>query len=587
MADDYTVSDFLIARLEELGLTHIFGVAGNYTAGFLDTIAARQLQSIALVGTTNEIVAGYSADAYARLRGFGAAFVTFGVGPATAMVAFSGAFVEHVPILLINGAPTLQEHQRKANLGTLFSHMTGFDQSDINAYRPITVAAEQIRSNSQAPYQIDTVLSACIQHSRPAYLEVFEDVWRAPCARPAEPLVTKKAANIKTATKEAVAAIKTMIERTRKPIFWAGSEIARYRLQEDFQDLVEATRIPFTTSILGKSVLAETHPCFRGVFDGSSSSQEVYDIFTKAGCRIALGVLPTSKNLGGYNPHGANMAMAVNGSVQIESTLHANVPLAELIPALREALAPVSADGRIAQYQPEPIKGLSLWQKDQGGLTFDSFFSEIDRFLKAADPGDYTVISDASMPLFGSQDLTIKQQDGFIAQAGWLAIGYACPAALGAKCANAASRVLVFTGDGSFHETCQAISDHHHQGHNTVVFVIDNGIYGLEQMLVNPNPFRDPQRHYEDPLLNAIYPYNRLARWHFAKITEVMGGCGYEVATVAELREVLSEIEDSQESNVVVHVRVPETDYPQAVAGKVTQDAVGEDETEHPGWPPF
>ena len=106
----------------------------------------------------------------------------------------------------------------------------------------------------------------------------------------------------------------------------------------------------------------------------------------------------------------------------------------------------------------------------------------------------------------------IRAAKGFVAQAFWLAIGYSTAAAIGVKCAMPEKRVLVIVGDGAFQETCQAVSSHSELGHNTVVFVLLNGIYGVEQISVNPNPFPTPPKHYQDQLLNNVYSYNRLPR---------------------------------------------------------------------------
>ena len=70
----YTVGDFLLDRLAELGVTEIFGVPGDYQLEFLDHILAHP--RIRWVGGANELNAGYSADGYGRLRGMAALVTT-------------------------------------------------------------------------------------------------------------------------------------------------------------------------------------------------------------------------------------------------------------------------------------------------------------------------------------------------------------------------------------------------------------------------------------------------------------------------------------------------------------------------------
>ena len=78
MADQkMTVGRYLVRRLEQLNLKHIFGVPGDYVLRFMDLI---EDSSISLINTCNELNAGYAADGYARIAGLGAACITYGVG---------------------------------------------------------------------------------------------------------------------------------------------------------------------------------------------------------------------------------------------------------------------------------------------------------------------------------------------------------------------------------------------------------------------------------------------------------------------------------------------------------------------------
>jgi TPP-dependent 2-oxoacid decarboxylase len=72
-AETTTVGQYLVSRLEQVGLKHIFGVPGDYVLGFFDLLEA---SSIDLVVTCNELNAGYAADAYARLNGVGGVCIT-------------------------------------------------------------------------------------------------------------------------------------------------------------------------------------------------------------------------------------------------------------------------------------------------------------------------------------------------------------------------------------------------------------------------------------------------------------------------------------------------------------------------------
>ena len=579
---DVTVAQYLKQRLEEQGLDRLFGVAGNYSAPLLDTILEDPGSPIKITGNPSELCAGYAADGYARLKGIGAVCVTYGVGSFSLLNPIAGSYVESVPVVVIIGAPTYEQRQQQQHIGLLYSHMTGDEYSNINAYRPVTAAAERIQNARLAPQQIDNAILSCITEKRPVFIEVFEDVWRQPCAAPEgrlEPL--PRLAYNQRHVDSAVEAVTRMIMENGCPIFWAGIELHRQGLQDQFLQLVETTGIPFVTSILGKSVVSEDHPDFRGVFNGNASPKEVGELFRNAGCRIALGVWTTSKNLGGNDDVVWNdtTALAARDGVVVGTDYYPSVALGDFITTLRRRLLTEKAS--MAHYRvqkaPLPPKPSSLDEP----LTYDGLFGAINHWLT----DQHIVVVDAGFPLLGAQSLHVGQRNGFVAQAAWLAIGWSVPAAVGVKCAEPGRRPIVFVGDGAFQETCQALSDHHSLPTNSVVFVLDNGIYGIEQMLVNPNPFRHPPVDYPERTLNTVYTYNDMPAWNYEKMADVFGGLGRVANTQGDLETVLEEINERPEDNFIVHVKLPKTDIPTSISYRL--DGVGEDETDNPGWPPF
>ena len=617
-APEVTVATYLKVRLEQLGLDRMFGVAGNYTAAFLDTILVDPDSPITISGNPNELCAGYAADAYARYRGIGALYVTYSVGAFSLLNTIVGSYTERVPVLLVNGAPTTKETSIEANAGLLYSHTTRNALADVDVFRPLTVAAERITDGTRAPFQIDSVLTAMLTEHRPGYVEVAEDVWRAPCSAPQGRLVTGADAIITVS--EAGAAVDATFDLLRsrtRAVLWAGVELQRFGLQAEFLGLLEAANataadgevVDFVTTASGKSVISEGHPRFAGCV--TLRQKEIDALLGDDGCLIGLGGWTTSKNTGSENIRGAGTVLAANDGVTVGARFFPLVDLRAFIAGLTERLSANAnanadaqaagdgssagtlqlsrlsvPDGLVATMPGAPAPVTLAVQADGGspsttgpGITYDSFFRALGDWLTSSD----IVVADAGFPLIGAQALPIAERDGFVAQASWLAIGYSVAAATGVKCANPEKRAVVVVGDGAFHETCQAVSDHHAYGHDTVVFVISNGLYGIEQFLVNPNPFREPPVDYpEHPLQNAPYAYNELPAWDFVALAAAFGGLGRTVCTAAELDTVLAEIRSTPESNFVVEVVVPRLDTPSALS----TSGVGKDETANPGWPP-
>ncbi len=98
-----TVGDYLLDRLKELGIRHLFGVPGDYVLGFNAQIEARS--DVAWVANCNELNAAYAAEGYARANGVGAFVVTAGVGDLGAAGGVGGALAEHSSVVVISGVP--------------------------------------------------------------------------------------------------------------------------------------------------------------------------------------------------------------------------------------------------------------------------------------------------------------------------------------------------------------------------------------------------------------------------------------------------------------------------------------------------
>ncbi|NMO14267.1 alpha-keto acid decarboxylase family protein [Pyxidicoccus fallax] len=587
----WTVAQYLKTRLEQLGLDRLFGVAGNYTAPFLNTILADKKSPIVITHNANELCAGYAADAYARLKGIGALHVTYSVGAFSLLNAIAGSYTEQVPVLLINGAPTNKEDSVEKNAGLLYSHTTGAPAVDIDVFRPVTVGAERVSDARRAPYQIDSVLTAMLTQRRPVYLEFAEDVWRAACQAPVGELRSGLGTTIAVSeATQAVAAAMQLIQSKTKCIFWAGIELQRFGLTQPFLSLLDTVNrlhafegqgIGFVTSPLSKSVVSEDHAYFQGCV--TLTQTEIQQLVGDDGCLIGLGAWTTGKDTGNQNIRSSSTILASHGGVWVGASFFPLVGLEAFIQGLEKAFiawAEQSAGKHLAGLRVRPAVSSKAALKAPR-LTYDAFFASLGGWLTAKE----VVVVDAGFPLVGAQSLHIPAQDGFVAQAAWLAIGYSVGAGTGVSCARPDKRAIVIVGDGAFHETCQAVSDHHANGLNTVVFVLANGLYGIEQQIVNPNPFRSPVVEYKDPLLDTFYPYNVLPRWKYDRIAEVFGGVGRKAASVDELEGVLREIRDTPGQNFVVEITIPEADSPAAIRAGL-ETTVGEDEIENPGWPP-
>ena len=91
------IGDFLLRRLKEAGVWHLFGVPGDYNLELLQQL--QDTGALTWIGTCSELNASYAADGYARLNGLGALLVTNGVGALSAFNGVGGSYSEHIPVI--------------------------------------------------------------------------------------------------------------------------------------------------------------------------------------------------------------------------------------------------------------------------------------------------------------------------------------------------------------------------------------------------------------------------------------------------------------------------------------------------------
>ncbi|MGR4851315.1 thiamine pyrophosphate-binding protein [Streptomyces sp. LARHCF252] len=599
-----TVARYLALRLAELGITHLFGVPGNHLGRFLTTLRAED--DIEWVGTPTEGGAGQAADAYARIHGVGAVAVTYSVGAFNLLNACGGAYVEQVPLVAINASPPYEQWQNYRAVGLLTSHMSPRAESNLDVYRQVTVDAQVISHPGLAPGQIDAALTACLSERRPVYLEIMEDLWDEPCPEPEVPLVPRErpfSARNQTMLDHAVQAVLTLVEEhpgpdgRPRPVVWAGEEIDRFRLGEQLTGLVEATGVPFCTTVGAKAVVDEDLPQFHGVYNGRASHPDVHAVFKDwATCRIGLGAWSTSKNLGGEQSVGGDWVMAALGGVSVGTSYFPDVQLRHLLPALQDALVKAYGSGGLAadyyaesyahhgspgdrpaalEHHRASLRAGAARSRHPDGqrLTYDGVFDRLNHFLNHDTGEDWTVVSDAAFSLISSMNLSLPA-GGFLSQVSWLSIGWSVGAATGAALApeREDARPMVFVGDGAFQETCQEVSTHTRLGLRSVVFVMDNGhFYGIEQMLVHPEFYADQDAADAD-FYNVLHP------WHYDRLADVFAGKktpvnGVSITHASDLDDLLSRLDDPADpvnaGPLLVRVRLHRHDYPRAMAYKV------------------
>jgi indolepyruvate decarboxylase len=196
-------------------------------------------------------------------------------------------------------------------------------------------------------------------------------------------------------------------------------------------------------------------------------------------------------------------------------------------------------------------------------LTWDSFFDFIKSFVNE----DTIVLTDTGLSLFPSAEIPIDRKGGYLAQTAWLSIGYTCGATLGVALANEGIRPIVFVGDGGFQMGPQAFSTlvrecRDRKTAGPVIFVMDNGLYGIEQFLIDEQILPAGQRFYRDNV--APSSFDILTQWDYVKLAEAFHGRGFAVSTIRELDLCLSELSNLS-CPAIVAIKLDPHDLPRSI----------------------
>ena len=507
MTEQLPIGQYLLDQLYRHGVRHIFGVPGDYVLGFFELIEKSPIES---VGTTREDSAGFAADAYARIRGLGAACVTFCVGGFNIINPVAGAYAEKSPVIVISGAPGLKERQRNP----LLHHRVSDFCTQRDIFSRITVASTSLEDPVTAYDEIDRVIHTVERYKRPGYIELPRDMVDIRHAHEHRDRDIAELTDF-AVLKECVAEATTMLNRSRKPVIIAGVEIHRFGLQDKLVELVEKMHIPVAATILGKSVIGEDHPLYLGVYEGAMGRSDVQEYVESADCVLMLGCFMTDINLGVYtaNLDTSRTIYATSERMSIRRHSFDDVPFRIFFKALLEAPLKPLPTPEIPKCEmsrgPEP--------GDADRITMKILFSILNDFIT----DDVVVISDIGDCLFGAIDLKIHKRTEFLSPAYYSSMGFGVPASLGAQMANRSIRPIVLVGDGAFQMTGLELSTIVRLGLNPVVVVLNNRGYNTERQIMDGR-------------------FNDILNWNFTKVPELLGsGCGFIVKTAGDMRKAL------------------------------------------------
>ncbi len=533
MENKTTIGHYLITKLQQFGVRHVFGIPGDYVLGFYNMLETNP--SIELINTCDEQGAGFAADAYARVSGLGAVCVTYGVGGLKIANTTAQAYAEKSPVVVISGSPGLDERHVH---GLLHHQITDFS-AQARVFEQFTVDTAVITSKKTAQRDIDRVFDAAMHQKRPVYIELPRDLVFAPITLRREKKPRSETSH-PGALQEALEEATSLINSARQPVILAGVEVHRFGLQDEVTSLTREKNIPIAATMLAKSIVPDTEPTYLGVFEGGTEA--VTEYVEASDCLIMLGTFITDLNMGLFttNIDPAKAIHVTSERIAIRHHRYEDVVFKEFIEGLR--LAPVVQRTIKEIPRPKPPKSI-VAADDHSPITVSKLFQYINGFIKP----ETMIIADVGDTLFAANDLYVHNATDFLSPAYYASLGFAVPGALGAQMANPYSRPLVLVGDGAFQMTGMELSSIARYGLNPIVVVLNNQGYSTER-----------------PMLDG--PFNDVHPWTFSKLPEILSyGQGFEVNTLAELQQALVKADAYKEEFTIIDVKVDRDDRSDAL----------------------
>ncbi|QDT48845.1 Indole-3-pyruvate decarboxylase [Symmachiella dynata] len=529
-----TIGGYLIRRLQDYGLKHIFGIPGDFVLQFYNLLEESPIE---VIGATREDCAGFAADAYARVNGLGAVCVTYCVGGLSTCNSVAGAYAEKSPLIVISGAPGMEERVSDP----LLHHRVKDFNTQHEVFDKITIASATLEDPLTAFREIDRCLAAAVRYKRPVYLELPRDRVQTQALFPHEPQEDKLSSH-KQALTEALAEAERMINGCKRPVIIAGVEMHRFGLQQEVIKLAEKNKIPMCATLLGKSVVSETHPLYLGIYEGAMGRDGVRKFVEESDCVILLGTFMTDINLGIYTAHidpGQCIYITSEG-LRIRHHHYRDVQLKDFVKGL------VKTDLKPPKREiPDSVRPVAkkFELQPENKVTQQRLFARINELLD----DNMVVVADIGDSLFGASDLTIYRRSEFLSPAYYTSMGFAVPAALGVQCANRKLRPLVIVGDGAFQMTCLELSTTLKHGFNPIVLVLNNKGYGTERFL------------HEGP-------FNDIPNWAYHRMPDLLGGgWGFEVHTEGDLDKALHAALANKDAFSLLNIHLEKTDVSPAL----------------------
>jgi acetolactate synthase I/II/III large subunit len=545
-----TGSQIVWKSLEREGVKVVFGYPGG---AILPTYDALKHSPIHHVLVRHEQGATHMADGYARASGeVGVAIATSGPGATNMVTGIATAMMDSSPIVCITG-----------QVGSRLIGSDAFQETDITGITlPVTkhnylvTKAEEIAETIQEAF-----LVAKSGRPGPVLVDITKDAQQGTCEydADAEPLPARARPRLEYLDEDFEAAIQ-MIQQAKRPLILAGNGIHISGATQEVLSLAELANIPMAVTLLGIGAVPGSHPLNLGMM-GMHGEAWVNQAIQEADLLLALGMRFDDRvtgNLRNYAPLAKKIHVEidpaeVNKNVRVDIALIGDLKdvLRKMLPRIERrdrsawlgSIHEFRGDGAVRDIQNLP---------DNGHL----YAAHVINDLWRETSGDALVVTDVGQhQMWEAQYYKHEKPRSLITSGGLGTMGFALPAAIGAKMSRPDAEVWVVVGDGGFQMTMPELATLMQEGLNVKIAIINNGYLGMV-------------RQWQEFFYEKNYQSTPLLSPDFTKIAEAYG---IRSMAVTQRAEVIPAVREAREHKgpMLINFLVEQEDtvYPMVPAG--------------------
>jgi acetolactate synthase I/II/III large subunit len=565
MSDQVTGAQALVMALERVGVDVMFGIPGGAILPAYDPIFDSSIRHILV---RHEQGAGHAATGYAQVTGrVGVCIATSGPGATNLVTALADAQMDSVPMVAITGQVS------SAAIGT-----DAFQEADIRGITmPITKHNFLITNADDIPHAIAAAFHIA-ETGRPGavLVDISKDALQAKTifTWPTE-LQLPGYNPIVDANRQSLVEAAELISKSQSPVLYVGGGMIKANASKELMELALLTGAPVVTTLMARGAFPDSHAQHLGM-PGMHGTVAAVTALQKADLLITLGARFDDRVTGKVSTFAPN-AKIIHADIdpaEIGKVRRADVALIGDLKNTVQALLPILRE-QFEEGQPD----LSAWwaQCNEWLTKFPLGYDEpedgslspqyvIERIGKIAGPDAIYVAGVGQHQMWASQFVSYENPRTWLNSGGLGTMGYAVPAAMGAKVGAPDATVWAIDGDGCFQMTNQELVTCALNNIPVKIAIINNESLGMVRQWQT--------LFYNSRFSNTDLHSHRIP--DFLKLAEAMGCVGLRCESKDDVDRIINEAMAINDRPVVVDFNVHRDAmvWPMVAAGASNDDIV-------------